>query len=829
MEAPHSQHSPPLPVGPQQQETPLRKPQSPQEPGSPASSNHAARSRASSLQAASDAPPRSEPQPLKDAVNNAFDQSPVAQTGLDPELVRQVTEQVIKNLQTANINTPTASVAPGQAAHFPPPPPAPQASSPTPSQARSSIDSGAPRQYTPPSPEKRWVFGERERNAESGYGSSSPDPMQSDHESIYSSMYSKGSRRSDQSMGSQRDTPRPAPDGAGYGAGLDRGANTGPKRSPPVAFDGAVDERRKQESESDGTARGSGRRRRDSKGSESDYNDATSIHRQRRPPKMPTKTEEPEEATTLERIWQPLFDSGNPTMRLSQFLRGLALHLIEDCEPRYSLVVTPGKMARFFRDTKTADEYYPWDTIFGPRMSNASLGKVYQKLLCQHHLVQTQYHEIPSIPGLTPAGFEQLMTCLIQAHPDNEFNRLAKAVMDMPISNADNKRERFPKELSRRLLPREPNLMAEQRIIASLNHEPGLIPLRSSVAMPPPPPSSSVPPGQPPSQPPSQQSSFSERDRMPYSSTPFSNAVDDDDLGPTAVPLERERKPYVAREGTGKKYGNDDQQPRERETRPPPTSYRGEVPMPRRHSSSRNQVPTQGMYGSSPSEPLNIPPPKSHRHSVNQGPPPAMYNANMPGIGPQGSLPKGSGRRTPPPQPMNNGRRTPPLTSSIPKAGRRTPPPRNPFARSEPMGVDGIAPGYYASNLHGQGFGIDPRYGQPGPEVDEDPMGRTRYHNRRPTDRNGTGTSGDDEPGNGRGYPIPPRPPPSSQPGFDPSSYTASSQMGSSFPNRRSTWYGASNIGPSVSGPPGGSGSDGYGSFAAGNNYPYGSSGQQPY
>ncbi|KAI6902341.1 hypothetical protein KC318_g7493, partial [Hortaea werneckii] len=224
-----------------------------------------------------------------------------------------------------------------------------------------------------------------------------------------------------------------------------------------------------------------------------------------------------------------------------------------------------------------------------------------------------------------------------------------------------------------------------------------------------------------------------------------------------------------------------------------------------------------------------IPPPKSHRHSVNQGPPPAMYNANMPGIGPQGSLPKGNGRRTPPPQPMNNGRRTPPLTSSIPKAGRRTPPPRNPFARSEPMGVDGIAPSHYASNLHGQGFGIDPRYGQPGPELDDDPMSRTRYHNRRTTDRNGTGTSGDDEPGNGRGYPIPPRPPPSSQPGFDPSSYTASSQMGSSFPNRRSTWYGASNIGPSASGPPGGSGSDGYGSFAAGNNYPYGSSGQQPY
>lgn len=35
------------------------------------------------------------------------------------------------------------------------------------------------------------------------------------------------------------------------------------------------------------------------------------------------------EATTLEKIWQPLFDSeGQPTHRLGQFLRGLAIHIV---------------------------------------------------------------------------------------------------------------------------------------------------------------------------------------------------------------------------------------------------------------------------------------------------------------------------------------------------------------------------------------------------------------------------------------------------------------------------------------------------------------------
>ena len=78
---------------------------------------------------------------------------------------------------------------------------------------------------------------------------------------------------------------------------------------------------------------------------------------------------------------------------------------------------------------------------------------MYRDLKCQHHLVQEQNNQRPDIPGFTPVGFERWMTLLIQAHPEEEYRRLQKAVLDMPISNPD-KRERFPKDISRRLFPK---------------------------------------------------------------------------------------------------------------------------------------------------------------------------------------------------------------------------------------------------------------------------------------------------------------------------------------------------------------------------------------
>lgn len=53
---------------------------------------------------------------------------------------------------------------------------------------------------------------------------------------------------------------------------------------------------------------------------------------------------------------------------------------------------------------------------------------------------------------------------MIQMHPEKEFQRLQKVVLNMPINNPDNTRERFPKEIPRRLFPETPNLVLREEI-----------------------------------------------------------------------------------------------------------------------------------------------------------------------------------------------------------------------------------------------------------------------------------------------------------------------------------------------------------------------------
>lgn len=363
-----------------------------------------------------------------------------------------------------------------------------------------------------------------------------------------------------------------------------------------------------------------------------------------RPVRVPTAVDETE--TTLEKIWQPLFDAQDkPTLRLSQFLRGLAVHIIEDCEPKGSIVITPYKMLRFLESSKVADEVYPWSAIFGGKMTCASISRLYRDLKCQHHFVQHINHETPYIPALTPCGFKDFMTILILAHPDLEYERLAKAVLDMPISNADNPKERFPKELSRRLLPKTSDLQSRQRLTAAMSADP-VIKLRSSDPLPPP------PPVQPPQMPIS--GSFTERERMPYSNSFSSSAVDDEDLQLPSVPIERERKPYTAKEGSGKIY--------EDSNRVNPSlsnSYRSDTSAPRRASTA---IPFTQSGASKPTESIPFPTSsRSHRTSS---------SAN--GV----------------PRPNMNMYSASPSTSS------------NPYTRSEGSQLNDIPAAYYASNIH---------------------------------------------------------------------------------------------------------------------------------
>lgn len=429
--------------------------------------------------------PHASHQPLKNAIGNAFEKSDAARV-VDPALIAQITEQVKKSV----LDEIKMGVVASAATQAQPVQVTPQQVPPSPASTTTSVP---PRDvYTPPSP----------KNADSSsQASSSPDPLARDP------------------LLDETDTPTPK--------------NT---QSDPI-----------------------------------DTPAASSTTRPGPPLRMAT-----EDCTPIERKWQRLFDPDNqPLPRLGQFLRGLALHLVryalleilifsndlqvEDYEPKGSLVISPSKMLKFYEEANIQEEIYPWQSksehfavmwtmlncvaIFG-KLSYSSLSKIYRDMRCQHHLIQEHPADQPYIPALTPHGFQDWMTAMIQAYPDAEYERLAKAVLAMPISNADDRKERFPKELPRRLFPRAENLQAQQRCAANLSAE-GVGPLRKAPTFPPPPPKAQ----------PTTTTSNLERERSPYGSQPEPRVIDsEEELEPSSVPIERQRKPYAATPGGGKQY-----------------------------------------------------------------------------------------------------------------------------------------------------------------------------------------------------------------------------------------------------------------------------------
>ena len=298
-------------------------------------------------------------------------------------------------------------------------------------------------------------------------------------------------------------------------------------------------------------------------------------------PKGPKRISTGGDVTILERVWGQLFtEQGQATPRLSQFLRGIAVHIIEDYEPKHSLVITPAKMQRYYEETKLSNEVYPWKIVFDDRTS--SISRMYREIDCQHHLVQEKLSERPDLPGLTPQGFETWAILLLRAHPDQEYERLAKTALDMPISNPDEKTERFPKELSRRLFPAQADTEIAYKLqkVMSTHCNVNFSSCHSSVADSQPQTSASsvasddastkttvrsAPERQDPvarAAPASMSSSLAsiERERQPYAGTHSQPpSVNGDDIEntedvPTPQPIERERKPYVAVAGGGKTY-----------------------------------------------------------------------------------------------------------------------------------------------------------------------------------------------------------------------------------------------------------------------------------
>ena len=189
---------------------------------------------------------------------------------------------------------------------------------------------------------------------------------------------------------------------------------------------------------------------------------------------------------------------------------------------------------------------------------HSSISRLYRDLECQHHLVQERHDLRPDIPGLTPVGFERWVTLLIQAHPDEEFERLQKAVLEMPISNPDDKKERFPKELSRRLFPGSEDRRIRDRLEKTIVEHAGVILPKPSSSPDVPKVSQTEAPLRRTETMDSESSSYVpsniERERKPYSNIPNESAIDDTNPPVQSQPIERERKPYRAQPGGGKLY-----------------------------------------------------------------------------------------------------------------------------------------------------------------------------------------------------------------------------------------------------------------------------------
>ena len=257
---------------------------------------------------------------------------------------------------------------------------------------------------------------------------------------------------------------------------------------------------------------------------------------------------------------------------------------------------------------------------------------MFRDLACQHHLVQKKPDARPDVPGLTPLGFERWVTLLIQAHPDEEFERLQKAVLDMPICNPDDRKERFPKELSRRLFPVREDITIRENLEDTISEHAAIdIPRRPNREEPPTPrrdsptpkPSSAeqsyVPQAQrasvsfdlPPTNaaaPPSYMPSQLERERKPYSNVPSESAIDDTNppmAPPPSNPIERARQPYSALPGGGKQFEDET-----KFTKPRAESFVGSGPKPNRSDSTARSRPTPVNN----SRPMEMPKPEVHHH-----------------------------------------------------------------------------------------------------------------------------------------------------------------------------------------------------------------------
>ena len=196
------------------------------------------------------APPH---RPIDEAVNNAFDRAGQETSNyVPPDLIAQITQNVIKQLQTGGGLDASTPVPPPPSRFSPPPPPVHQPVPLSPSTTSGTSQNMPDRVYTPPSPQKHHDY---------------------------------------------------------------------PNHTSPQSQSGYLPENPTMEQKA---ARYSPRRHSSPSSHISDSSDKAYAR-----PKGPSRLSTGKEETTLEKIWGPLFDEDSrPTVRLGQFLRGLAVHIV---------------------------------------------------------------------------------------------------------------------------------------------------------------------------------------------------------------------------------------------------------------------------------------------------------------------------------------------------------------------------------------------------------------------------------------------------------------------------------------------------------------------
>lgn len=115
-----------------------------------------------------------------------------------------------------------------------------------------------------------------------------------------------------------------------------------------------------------------------------------------------------------------------PKPKLVALFRGIAAYMIALLEPTHSCVVTLGKLIQFYNTFAVGEgEATDWQRFFNLR-SPKVLSELFCALNVEHHLVPTKPNQTPTLPGLTPRGFEVWMFTQLMTAPHREWHRISK-------------------------------------------------------------------------------------------------------------------------------------------------------------------------------------------------------------------------------------------------------------------------------------------------------------------------------------------------------------------------------------------------------------------